>query len=108
MGEIVDRQLPRPGSNAKDDGFIPKYGLEYKFSDDIMVYGVYSEGFEWAAQTGVDVMPTVVVRGHWFTTLTRLENVEFGLKSEFGGWQDPCSTPSTTTMKVDNHADRGY
>ena len=29
----------------KDDGFIPKYGLEFNINEDVMVYGVYSEGF---------------------------------------------------------------
>ena len=39
----VDRQLP--DRTAKDDGFTPKYGLELQVTEDIMVYGVYSEGF---------------------------------------------------------------
>ena len=35
----VDRQLPN--REATDDGFIPKYGLEFQITDDVMVYGVY-------------------------------------------------------------------
>ena len=39
----VDQQLP--DRSASDDGFIPKYGLELQVLEDVMVYGVYSEGF---------------------------------------------------------------
>ena len=34
-----------PDRKAKDDGFIPKYGLELQINEDVMIYGVYSEGY---------------------------------------------------------------
>ncbi|MCH1555223.1 MAG: TonB-dependent receptor, partial [Pseudomonadales bacterium] len=39
----VNQQLPN--RTASDDGFIPKVGLEFNISSDLMFYGVYSEGY---------------------------------------------------------------
>ena len=36
---------PQPNRKMDDDGFIPKMGLQYNITDDVMIYGVYSEGF---------------------------------------------------------------
>lgn len=77
----VDQQLP--DRNAKDDGFIPKYGLELQITDDIMAYAVYSEGYRVGgtnrgrglAQGG----PTLPV--DYESDI--LENTEFGFKSQF-------------------------
>lgn len=77
----VDRQLP--DRTAKDDGFTPKYGLELQVTEDIMVYGVYSEGFRVGGTNrgrGLDLGgPTLPVNYGSDT----LENTEFGLKSTF-------------------------
>lgn len=81
----VDQQLP--DRNAKDDGFIPKYGLEFQITEDIMVYGVYSEGY----RVGGTNRGRGVVVGDPLSGPTLpvdyesdiLENTEFGFKSQF-------------------------
>ena len=79
-----DRQLPYPARTMEDDGFNPKYGLEYKISDDVMVYGVYSEGFRvGGVNRGRCNDQRLRPRGHVVYDSDTLENVEFGLKSEF-------------------------
>ena len=46
---FVARPATRPEqelvAGGDDDGFVPKYGLQYNFTDDVMVYGLYSEGY---------------------------------------------------------------
>ncbi|MGB1440050.1 MAG: TonB-dependent receptor domain-containing protein, partial [Luminiphilus sp.] len=72
---------------AKDDGFIPKYGLEFQITEDIMVYGVYSEGY----RVGGTNRGRGVVAGDPLSGPTLpvdyesdiLENTEFGFKSQF-------------------------
>lgn len=80
-----DYQVARPSSRPEqdltaggsDDGFVPKYGLQYNFTDDVMVYGLYSEGYRVGG----------VNRGRGEPTLPFeyesdiLENTEFGIKS---------------------------
>jgi iron complex outermembrane receptor protein len=77
----VDQELPN--REANDDGFIPKYGLELKLSDDVMVYGVYSEGYRVGGTNrgrGLDKGgPTLPV----VYESDIIENMEFGLKSTF-------------------------
>ena len=77
----TDRQLPN--RTATDDGFIPKYGLELQLTEDVMVYGVYSEGFRVGGTNrgrGLDLGgPTLPV----VYESDILENTEFGLKSTF-------------------------
>jgi len=82
----VDRKLPN--REATDDGFIPKYGLEFQITDDVMVYGVYSEGYRVGGTNrgrGLDIGgdgkfgPTLPV----VYESDILENTEFGLKSTF-------------------------
>ena len=81
----VDQQLP--DRTAKDDGFIPKYGLEFQITEDIMVYGVYSEGY----RVGGTNRGRGVVVGDPLSGPTLpvdyesdiLENTEFGFKSQF-------------------------
>lgn len=81
----VDQQLP--DRTAKDDGFIPKYGLELQITEDIMVYGVYSEGY----RVGGTNRGRGIVTGDPLSGPTLpvdygsdiLENAEFGLKSQF-------------------------
>ena len=38
-------RAPQKTRDMSEDGFIPKVGLQYNFTDDVMIYGVYSEGF---------------------------------------------------------------
>ena len=75
----VDRQLP--DRTANDDGFIPKYGLEFNINEDVMLYTVYSEGFRVGGTNrgrGLDLGgPTLPV--NYESDI--LENTEFGLKS---------------------------
>ena len=81
----TNRAWQRPDNRQmKDDGFIPKYGLEFNINEDVMVYGVYSEGFRVGGvnrglrgNQGGAVLP--VEYGS-----DMVENTEFGLKSEFG------------------------
>jgi len=77
----VDQDLPN--RTAKDDGFIPKYGLELNITEDIMVYGVYSEGYRVGGSNrgrGLDKGgPTLPVAYE----SDILENMEFGFKSVF-------------------------
>ena len=72
-----------PDRKAKDDGFIPKYGLELQINEDIMIYGVYSEGYRVGGTNrgrGIDLGgPTLPVAYE----SDILENKEFGLKSTF-------------------------
>ena len=92
----VERDLSytveRPGGNPdrnypdrtmKDDGFNPKYGLQLQITDDVMVYGVYSEGFRVGGvnrgrenSNGGGTLPLVY-------DSDTLENTEFGLKAQF-------------------------
>jgi outer membrane receptor protein involved in Fe transport len=70
-----------PERQANDDGFIPKYGLEFNVNDDVMLYTVYSEGFRVGGTNrgrGLDLGgPTLPV--NYESDI--LENTEFGLKS---------------------------
>ena len=72
-----------PDRKAKDDGFIPKYGLELQINEDVMIYGVYSEGYRVGGTNrgrGIDLGgPTLPVAYE----SDILENKEFGLKSTF-------------------------
>lgn len=77
----VDQLLP--DRSATDDGFIPKYGLELQITDDIMMYGIYSEGYRVGGTNrgrGLDrggpTLPVVYESD-------MLENMEFGFKSTF-------------------------
>jgi iron complex outermembrane receptor protein len=72
-----------PNRTASDDGFTPKYGLEFYVNNDVMLYGVYSEGYRVGGTNrgrGLDQGgPTLPVRYE----SDILENTEFGLKSQF-------------------------
>ncbi len=62
---------------AKDDGFLPKYGLQFHITDDVMVYGLYSEGFRVGGTNRGRGIPTLPVA----YDSDIIENTEFGLKS---------------------------
>ena len=80
----TDRAWQRPDERQmKDEGFIPKYGLEFNINEDMMVYGVYSEGFRTGGvnrglrgNQGGSVLPVAY-------DSDLVENTEFGFKSEF-------------------------
>jgi outer membrane receptor protein involved in Fe transport len=62
---------------AKDDGFLPKYGLQFSVTDDAMIYGLYSEGFRVGGTNRGRGVPTLPVA----YDSDIIENTEFGLKS---------------------------
>lgn len=77
----VDQQLPN--REAEDDGFIPKLGLEWHVNPDVMLYGVYSEGYRVGGtnrgRTNDNGGATLPV--DYESDI--LENKELGLKSQF-------------------------
>ena len=68
-----------PDRNMTDDGFIPKIGLQYDLTDDIMVWGVYSEGYRVGGANRSRGIPTVPT----FYDSDIVENMELGIKSSF-------------------------
>ena len=62
-----------------DDGFIPKIGLQYDLTDNIMVWGVYSEGYRVGGANRSRGIPTVPE----FYDSDIEENMELGIKSSF-------------------------
>jgi len=73
----VDRQLPN--RTANDDGFIPKFGFEFNVNQDVMLYGIYSEGYRVGGTNrgrGIPTLPVVYESDI-------IENTELGLKSQF-------------------------
>ena len=73
--------LATPGRSASDDGFIPKFGLQYDLTDDLMVWGIYSEGYRVGGTNRGRGVPTLPV--DYGSDI--VENTEFGLKST---WND--------------------
>lgn len=73
--------LATPGRSASDDGFIPKFGLQYDLTDDLMVWGIYSEGYRVGGTNRGRGIPTLPV--DYGSDI--VENTEFGLKST---WND--------------------
>jgi iron complex outermembrane recepter protein len=73
--------LATPPRSAKDDGFIPKFGLQYDLADNIMIWSVYSEGFRVGGTNRGRGIPTLPV--DYESDI--VENTEFGLKST---WND--------------------
>ena len=88
-GALDISDINRDGTTTEKDTII-KVSLDYQLTDDIMVYGVYSEGYRPATQnrnagrtasrqTGVYegyLVPAVAVTD-------TLENIEFGMKGTF-------------------------
>tara|TARA_B110000211_G_scaffold155173_1_gene176015 strand:- start:1773 stop:4562 length:2790 start_codon:yes stop_codon:yes gene_type:complete len=90
-GDLDISDINRDGSTTEKDTII-KVSLDYQLTDDIMLYGVYSEGYRPATQNrnaaqlasrqDVDtpyegyVVPAVAVTD-------TLENIEFGMKGTF-------------------------
>tara|TARA_Y100000991_G_C21940580_1_gene335103 strand:+ start:25 stop:1365 length:1341 start_codon:yes stop_codon:yes gene_type:complete len=68
-----------PDRTAVDDGFIPKVGLQYDLSDNVMVWGVYSEGYRVGGTNRARGTPTLPVE----YGQDIIENKEIGLKSSW-------------------------
>jgi outer membrane receptor protein involved in Fe transport len=69
---------PIPARSLTDDGFVPKIGLQYDISDDVMIYGVYSEGYRvGGVNRGKAAFPTLPNEYESDT----IENRELGLKA---------------------------
>ncbi|MGI9287958.1 MAG: TonB-dependent receptor domain-containing protein, partial [Pseudomonadales bacterium] len=68
-------------AGGEDDGFVPKVGLQYNFNDDVMVYGLYSEGYRVGGINRGRGQPTLPVEYESDT----LENMEVGIKSVWWG-----------------------
>ncbi len=66
-------------AGGSDDGFVPKVGLQYNFTDDVMGYVLYSEGFRVGGVNRGRGVPTLPVEYDSDT----LENMEVGLKSRW-------------------------
>lgn len=64
-------------AGGTDDGFVPKVGLQYNATDDMMVYVLYSEGYRVGGVNRGRGEPTLPVEYDSDT----LENLEIGIKS---------------------------
>ena len=73
--------LATPPRSASDDGFIPKFGLQYDLADNLMIWTVYSEGFRVGGTNRGRGIPTLPV--DYGSDI--VENTEIGLKSN---WND--------------------
>jgi len=65
--------------SGKDDGVLPKLGLQYFFAEDRMVYALYSEGFRTGGINRARGNPTLPIAYN----ADLLENWEAGLKSRW-------------------------
>jgi outer membrane receptor protein involved in Fe transport len=70
-----------PSRSMTDDGFIPKFGLQYNVTDDLMIFGVYSEGYRVGGTNRGRGVPTLPV--DYDSDI--IENTEVGFKSN---WSD--------------------
>ncbi|MFT4823552.1 MAG: iron complex outermembrane receptor protein [Halioglobus sp.] len=66
-------------AGGADDGFVPKVGLQYNFTDEVMGYVLYSEGFRVGGVNRGRGVPTLPVEYESDT----LENLELGIKSRW-------------------------
>ena len=73
--------LSTPPRDALDDGFTPKVGLQYDLTDNMMVWGVYSEGYRVGGTNRGRGVPTLPV--NYESDI--IENMELGIKST---WMD--------------------
>ncbi len=65
--------------SGSNDGVLPKYGLQYFFAEDRMLYALYSEGFRAGGANRARGTPTLPIQFKEDT----LENIEAGLKSRW-------------------------
>lgn len=69
---------PIPPRTVTDDGFVPKIGLQYDINDDVMIYGVYSEGYRvGGVNRGKAAFPTLP--NEYESDI--IENTELGMKA---------------------------
>ena len=64
-------------AGGDDAGFVPKVGVQYEITDDVMLYSVYSEGYRVGGVNRGRGQPTLPVQYDSDT----LENTEIGIKS---------------------------
>ena len=79
---------------AKDDGFLPKYGLSYNLTDEAMIYAAYSEGYRVGGTNRGRGIPTLPVAYE----SDIIENTEIGLKST---WLDGKLQLNTTIYDME-------
>lgn len=77
--DTADADVTTP--NGRDDGVLPKVGVQYFFADDAMVYALYSEGFRTGGINRARGTPTLPIQYN----SDLLTNFEAGLKSR---WMD--------------------
>ena len=73
--------LSTPPRDAIDDGFTPKVGIQLDINDNLMIWGVYSEGYRVGGTNRGRGIPSLPV--NYQSDI--IENMEFGLKST---WMD--------------------
>ncbi len=66
---------------GKDDDFAMKLGSQFQFSDDVMAYLLYSEGFRLGGSNGTRAASTGVIPLDYKSD--KLHNYEVGLKSQW-------------------------
>ena len=75
-----DIRGPQPTRTMSDDGFIPKVGLQFSLTEDVMIYGLYSEGFRTGGvnrgRSDEGTFPVAYDSDN-------VENKEFGIKTVF-------------------------
>jgi iron complex outermembrane receptor protein len=83
-------------SQGKDDDAIYKVSLDYRINEDVMVYGLYSQGF----RLGGSNSPRAVATGEVPATYSSdtLDNYELGIKSQ---WWDNRIKFNATLFKME-------
>jgi len=83
------------GATTEDDGFSPKVSLTYTPSDDLMVYGLVSEGFRFGTPNvpGLSTFPIPAGSGS-----DQLTNYEIGVRTN---WLDRTLQIDATVFYVD-------
>ncbi|MFK8021622.1 MAG: TonB-dependent receptor [Pseudomonadales bacterium] len=87
----LEQQLQAGGT---DDGFVPKVGLQYNATDDMMLWVLYSEGYRVGGINRGRGEPTLPVEYNSDT----LENLEIGIKST---WMDGRLQLNLTAYQMD-------
>ena len=77
----VDSTLGRLESKGVSDDYVLKFGTEYHFDDDRMLYFLYSEGFRLGGNNSARAASTGLVPAEYGPDT--LKNYELGLKSEW-------------------------
>ena len=81
---------------TKDDDVIPKVSLSFRASDDVLLYGLYSEGFRVGGINNAN-QPFAPGIPATFSS-DKLENIEFGIKSQ---WFDQRMQVNAAVFLID-------